>query len=41
MSPRPSAVRRFTAVWIVSAALKLAALAVFLYLVVRVYGGSP
>lgn len=39
MSPRPSVVRRFTAVWAVSLAIKLAALAVFLYVVLRLTGG--
>lgn len=39
MSPRPEAVRRFSAVWAVSIAVKLAALAVFAFLVLKYLGG--
>jgi hypothetical protein len=37
--PSRNAVRRFTAVWTVSLALKLVAIAVFAYLVLRFVGG--
>ncbi len=39
MPPSPDAVRRFTAVWTLSFALKLVAVAVFAYLVLRIVGG--
>jgi hypothetical protein len=37
---RESAYRRFTAVWAASAVAKLAGLALFLYLVLKITGGS-
>jgi hypothetical protein len=37
--PSRNAVRRFTTVWAVSVAVKLAAIAVFAYLVLRLVGG--
>jgi len=39
--PSHNAVRRFTAVWAVSIAIKLVAIAVFAYLVLRFVGGFP
>ena len=39
MSPRPNVVRRFTAVWATSLAIKLAALALFVYVMLRLSGG--
>jgi len=42
VSPAPdAAVRRFSLVWGASLAVKVAALAVFLYVAVRLAGGSP
>lgn len=38
MPPRPNAVRRFTAVWTISIAIKIAALGVFAFLVLYVLG---
>ena len=39
MRPSRDVVRRFTAVWAVSIAVKLIAIAVFAYLVLRFVGG--
>ena len=40
MSPRESALRRFTALWSLSVAWKIAALAVFLWIALRLLGGQ-